>query len=184
MHKNKNNAKMENMKMDDNSQETPQYETFEDFISQAGEPARDLYEKHTAGLKSALDSERNERKALSATLKELQGKAEKGSALEAELSGMAKKLEDAERRSAESEKRAIFVEQALRPDVSCSNVKAAYALAVNESLFKSNGEPDWAELKKVAPELFRTAGKTNAGATGRGVSDEMNNLIRKAAGII
>ena len=84
-----------------------------------------------------------------------------------------------------AERKAAFNEDASRPEVGCSNPKAAYALATAEDLFDRQGRPDWNALKQAAPELFRKPGPGNSdGGAGNGNQPHltMNDIIRRAAG--
>jgi predicted nuclease with TOPRIM domain len=156
--------------------ETKQPETFDAWIEKQDDKVKELYQTHTSGLKSALEKERDEKKLLSGQLKELLPKAEKGSDLEKQLSETLIKMDAAE-------KRASFVEQAIKPEIGCVNVKAAYALALADDLFDKNGRPDWSEIKKTAPELFRKAGSTDGGAGGETPpANDINSAIRRATG--
>jgi len=117
------------------------------------------------------------KKTLSAQLKELLPKAEKGSELEAQLTETVSKLESAERRAA-------FAEQAIKPEVSCSNVKAAYALALADNLFDKDGNPDWTTIKQTAPELFRKPSSTDGGAGNRQPpKEDIYTAAMRAAGL-
>lgn len=161
--------------------ETPSYETFEDFLASVDEPIKILYKKHTDGLSSALEKERSGRKDLEKQLKELLPKAEKGSALEQELAEKVRLLEETDKKYAEVERRAKFAEEAGQSNVKCVNIKAAYALATVENLFKEDGSPKWDDLKKIAPELFKI-GSTDAGSTGkRALDNDINSALRNAA---
>lgn len=160
-----------------------QFQTFEEFLtSQTGESVKPLYEASVAGLKSALDKEREDRRRLSEQVKKLSSLAEKGSELERQLSETETLLEQAEKNSAELQKRAKFAEQAIRPEVSCANIRAAYALAQSENLFKEDGVPEWEKLRELAPELFRSANQTDAGQRTPSKPSDINSAIRKAAG--
>jgi hypothetical protein len=136
-------------------------------------------EARTQGLVSALESERSQRKEFSKQLRELSSKAEKGSEAEKQLSEMTSRLEQAEQRAA-------FYEEAGRPEIGCSNTKAAYLIAVADGLFTKRGDPDWPAIKAAAPELFgRKLPSGNAGA-GAGqpppTGATMNQIIRAATG--
>jgi len=165
--------------------EKKSYETFDEFLATQDQPVQELYKSHTNGLRSALVKEREEKKALVNQIRNLQTKAEKGSEMEKQLSDMAAKLEEANRISAEAIRKAEFTEQALSPEVGCLNVKAAYALAKAEDLFDKNSHPDWEELKKQAPELFKqkTRVSTDAGRDTIKTTGTMNEILRSAAGI-
>ncbi len=161
--------------------ESHSYETFEDFLASVDEPVKVLYKKHTDGLSSALEKERSGRKELEKQLKELLPKAEKGSALEQELAEKVRLLEETDKKYAEVERRAKFAEEAGQSNVKCVNIKAAYALATVENLFKEDGSPKWDDLKKIAPELFKI-GSTDAGSTGkRALDNDINSALRNAA---
>lgn len=178
-------------KQSDNSSETEEtvkgesaFKSFDEFLQSQPEDIRGLYETTVSGLKNALDSERDNRKKLAEQVKALSTQAEKGSELEKQLTETVKLLQEAEQREAESKRQAKFAEQAIRPEVSCGNVKAAYALAVAEGLFSEQGEPDWKKLRSIAPELFRLNRTTDAGNTGKSTtSEDMNAVIRRQAGL-
>lgn len=152
--------------------------TFDAWYGALDDKAKGLFDNHVTGLKAALNTERDNRAALSKQIKDLAAKAEKGSELEKQLSEASQKLEQAERR-------AEFMADALRPEIGCSNAKAAYALAVADDLFDRHGRPDWNTLKSLAPELFRKPGLGSADG-GAGAQQapkmDMNALIRRAAG--
>lgn len=154
-------------------------ESFEKFLEAQPEAIKGLYAQHTAGLQNTVKATRDERDALSKQLKELLPKVEKGSDAEKTLLEFQTKLEQAERR-------ATFVEEAIKPEIGCRNPKAAYALAVADSLFNRHGGADWAAIKAAAPELFgQPSVPGNAGAgTGEPPTTKgnMNELILRAAG--
>jgi len=167
----------------DEAGEKATFETFEAFLTEQPEAIKALYETTVSGLKSALESERESRKKLSEQVKSLAPQVEKGSELEKRLAETARMLQEAEQREAESSRHAKFIDQAIRPGVNCTNPKAAYALATAEGLFSEQGEPDWEKLRTLAPELFRVAGITAAGATGKVTGDDINALIRRKIGV-
>ena len=156
-----------------------EFESFEQFLEKQPESVQKLYETHTSGLKSALQKERDSKKDLDDQLKAATAKAEKGSDLE-------KTLLELQKQSAASERRARFAEEAITPEIGCTNVKAAFALAVAEDLFKKSGDPDWEAIKKAAPELFKKPGSTTSGKAGDGTGEDgkpkrsMNDLLRAA----
>lgn len=169
--------------LNDKSEQKESFESFDEFVNTLDEPVKALYSNHISGLKNALESEKENRRKLSEQVKALSPAVEKGSELEKKLAETAKLLEEAEQRSNEFNRRATFAEQAIRPGVNCSNVKAAYALAVSDNLFTEDGQPKWKELQKLAPELFRVTKQTNGGNTEQSVSNDINAAIRRAAGI-
>lgn len=159
------------------SGETPTTPTnWTEWLAAQTESVRALADAHTAGLRNALDAEREQRKDLARQLRDLAPKAEKGSDLERSIADLTAKHEAAERRAA-------FMESAGAAN--CTNPRAAYLVAVAEGHFKRDGSPDWAALAAMAPELFRRATPTNAGA-GTGTPPpgkaSMNEFIRRAAG--
>lgn len=167
------------------TQEKPktQYASFDAFVEGLDEPLKELYNSHISGLKNALEGEKENRRKLSEQVKALAPKVEKGSELEQKLAETVKQLEEMEQRSKEANRRAYFAEDAIRPGVGCTNVRVAYALAVSENLFDAEDKPKWAELKKLAPELFKVTRLTDAGNHSSSVANDINAAIRKAAGI-
>lgn len=167
----------QNIDAENNSQN--QVIKFDEWLAKQEEPVRKAYEQHVTGLKNTVQATRDERDALSRQIRDLLPKAEKGSELERSLIDVAAKLDAAE-------KRAVFAEEASKPEIGCSNPKAAYLLAVADSLFDRKGSPDWTAIRAAAPELFtKTAARSNAG---NGTSERqstnlsMNDYIRQAAG--
>lgn len=169
---------------EEESQQEVAFSSFDEYLATVDDTVRSLYNENITGLKSALERERADRRKLSEQVRALTPLAEKGSEVEKKLAETAKLLEEAEISSQEYQKRAIFAEQAIRPEVSCNNVRAAFALAVSENLFTQDGEPDWSKLRELAPELFKTATQTNAGDRTKGdLPSDLNAAIRRAAGI-
>jgi hypothetical protein len=153
---------------------------FDAWLGEQPEHVRKGYEGKTQGLHSALEKERDAAKGLSKELKRLTGLAEKGSESEKALGEMSTRLERAERER-------DFIRDASRPETGCSNPEAAFLVAQARDLFKRSGEPDWAEIKRVAPELFGTR-KLATGNAGTGTqsptpqTQSMNAFIRAASG--
>lgn len=153
--------------------------SFDEWLEEQPDHVKQGYEGHTSGLKTALETERSQRKALASELKKLSGQAEKGSEAEKALGEMSSRLEQAEQRVA-------FMEEAIRPEIGCSNPKAAFLVAQADNLFKRSGEPDWAAIRAAAPELFGTR-KTPPGNAGSGNGSppaqkaDMNSWIRTMA---
>ena len=159
-------------------QQQGQTPTFETWYAGLDATVKGLVDGHVQGLRTALASERVERGTLTRQIKDIQDKAGKGSDLEKQLSDLQATLTATERKAA-------FVEDAIRPEVGCVNVKAAYALAVADELFDRQGRPDWNALKAAAPELFRRAGAGSVDGGAGARSDprlDMNSIIRRAAG--
>lgn len=153
--------------------------TFDSWVAEQSDEVKALLDGHTKGLKSALESERAQRSDLAKQVRDLAAKAEKGSEMEKTLTDLQGKLEA-------EQKRVAFLEDAGRPEIGCSNPKAAYLIAQADGLFDRHGQPDWAAIKAAAPELFgRRMPQVNAGA-GTGSPPQpapsMNEFIRRMAG--
>lgn len=153
-----------------------------DFAAWLGEQpdtVKQAIESSTASLHNALKAEREERKALARQLREATAQAETGSDLRRQLEELSSKHEQAERKAA-------FLEDAIKPEIGCSNPRAAFLVATAEGLFDRRGDPDWKAIKAAAPELFQRKLPTgNAGAGQNSPparASSMNDLIRQAAG--
>lgn len=151
---------------------------FEEWLKEQDESVRSAFEEHVKGLKSALETEREQRKAFAKQLREAMSKAEKGSEAREALEKALQKAEAAERR-------ANFYVEADKAGV--SNLHLAYLAAQADDLLDENGYADFDELKARYPELFKKTAipSANAGA-GAGQSSSstksMNEYIRRAAG--
>ena len=154
--------------------------TWEAVLEGLPEDVRTLYDEHVKGLKNALKSERDQRKALADQLRDAMKDLEEGSKAQKALESFTQKLEAAEQRAA-------FFEEAARPEIGCTNPRLAYLAAQEIEAFDRRGNPNWDVLKKQFPELF---GKTrtpsaNAGAGAGGQTPkggDMNAFIRRSAG--
>lgn len=145
------------------------------------EPIKALANQHTAGLKTALDAERAQRKELTKQLSELSRAAQEGSEAKKQLDAMAAKLTEAEQRDA-------FTEAALKVSVDPKAIKLAYIAAKQDGLISDKGKADFEALKASYPQLFIQAPKpvaptaTVAGGVSGGAILDMNGAIRRAAG--
>ena len=152
---------------------------FDAWITEQPEEVRTLLEGHQKGLKSALDSERDARKTLEKQLKDLAGKAEKGSELEEQLNELVTV-------QAQAEARATFYEEAHAAGI--TNLKLAWIVVGNDGLMDARGRVNWDSLKKTYPELFGAATRTAPGNAGVGTNKQpggaasMNDFIRAASG--
>lgn len=159
-----------------NGQQPDSPATFDTWLGSQDATVKGLIDGHVTGLKSALESERNERKTLSKQIAELKGKAEKGSELEQQLTTLSSQLE------AQSTKAAFY--ESAPADV--ANMKLAW-MAAQDGYIGKGGLVDWNGLKSAFPELFRkqVTPPANAG-NGRnqqgGNQPNMNDFIRKASG--
>lgn len=160
----------------DGQQET----TFEGWLREQTEEVQGLIGDHIQGLRSALQSEREQRREFERQLREATEQLEEGSEARQALESMTSDLEAANRR-------ADFYEDAARPEVGCSNPRLAFVAAHEIDAFDRKGNPDWDAIKGQFPELFgSTAPPGNAGS-GAGQQDGtpvggMNSFIRRAAG--
>ena len=158
-------------------QNVEQPATFESILEKDPK-IKELYEQHTAGLLNTVKATRDERDGLKSQVKDLLAKSEKGSENEKALTETLVKLEATERR-------ATFVEEAVKPGIDCRNPKATYALAVTIDAFDRKGNPDWALLKREAPELFGKTAPPAHGGSGLETppqANDMNSQIRRQAG--
>ena len=147
----------------------------------AGQPedVQSLYEQHTAGLKSALKSERQRNADLAAELRDAAGKAT-GEA-KAELDALATRAEEESRRG-------DFYEAAH--SAGCTNLRLAYLAAREIDAFDKRGKPDIEAVKSKFPELFarphvvdvRATQGSAGGGPAASASDAINRHIREAAG--
>ena len=166
---------------DDGGEGDPQNElTFDAWIKDQDEKIKSMLEGHTKGLKTALESERGNRKDLEKQLRDLAGKAEKGSEAQEQLTKMADDM-------AKSDQRADFYEAAHAAGV--TNLKLAYTVAVQDEMFDRRGQVNFETLKQNYPELFGAAVRKPApGGAGNGTGGEpkpaasMNDWIRKKSG--
>ncbi len=164
------NADQQNGTDGEQGGETP---TWEGVLAGLPEDAQGLFAAHVAGLKSALESERGQRRTLAGELRTATGALKEGSEAREALEGLTGKLELAERR-------ADFVTAAVVAGV--RDVGLAWLAALELDAFDRKGEPDFVALKEAHPALFGGAAAGNAGSgTGRGVEsgEDMDTLIRR-----
>lgn len=142
-----------------------------------------LYEKQTAGLKSALENERTQRKDFERQLRNAAKAADDGSKAQQDLTAMADQLAIAERR-------ADFFRDAANPKLELVGVSAAWTLmnADAERYFDRKGNPNFALLKEEHPYLFAQPKPLPKLNGGNGTQQQqqgvvgMNELIRAATG--
>lgn len=153
--------------------------TWEAWLEGQTTEVKALYEQHTSGLKSALESEREQRKGLAKQVKELADKQTEGSEARKTLDEMSKRIEAAELQTA-------FYEDAIQQGV--SNLRLAWlAMQAKPEEYSRRGKIDWSSLKADYPELFKTPPPppANAGAgtqTAPARAGGMNDFIRAASG--
>ena len=159
--------------------ETPA--TWDEALAALPDTVRTLYESHVTGLRNTVQATRSERDALSGKLVDLTKALGEDTpeAARALLAEMATELESTARRAA-------FYEEAGKPEINCSNPKAALALAQSEGYFDRRGNVNWPALREAAPELFRVRVPQGNAGTGTGspppATQDMNTFIRRSAG--
>ena len=154
---------------------------FDEWIQEQEAAVQTAYNEHVKGLRNTVQATRQERDGLSQQLAQLQAALGKNPEEAKRLiEQMTHDLETANRRAA-------FVEEAVRAEIGCTNPKAAYAMALTDNLFDRRGNPDWTAIKSAAPELFGGRSGIPAGNAGAGTGQApqaggMNEYIRRAAG--
>jgi len=152
---------------------------YEEWLKGQPEEVKTMLGGWEKGLKTALKDERDARGDLEKKLRDLAGKAEKGSEAEKKLIEMADQM-------AEGDRRATFYEEAHKAGV--SNLKLAYLVVVQEDLFDKRGNVNIDALKKDYPELFDQGAPKTKGNAGDGTETQqpahvgMNEFIRASAG--
>lgn len=139
--------------------DAPVWDTW--YPSQPDE-VRSMIDGNTAGLKSALEAERAQRKAIEADLKKL-SKGLEGDAL-AQLEGIQSRL-------ASETQRASFYESAAAAGV--TDFKLAYVAARESGALTDSGGCDFAQLKAQHPSLFKPTADP-PGHAGRGAGKRRN----------
>ena len=161
----------------ENQGETPA--DFETWLEGQEPKVKELYTQHSEALLNTVRATRKERDDMAKQIKELAKQTAEGSDARKALDEMSARLEVTERR-------ASFMEEAMKPEIQCRNARAAWLVATSENLFDKKGNPDWNAIKQEAPELF---GAITANAqAGAGTASpppakkNMNDFIRTAAG--
>lgn len=159
----------------------PEVVKFDEWYGTLSEPYQEALDEHIAGLKSALNNEREGRKTLERQVRDLSKKADSGSELQKQLDALAGNLSVEAQRSA-------FYETAHSAGV--KNLRLAWLAAQDAKLINNDGSVDIAKLKETAPELFassKPAVPSANGGTGAGnppaPQRSMNDVLRSAAGI-
>ena len=137
---------------------------FAAFIAAQDEPTKALYKKHTDGLKSALDSERENRRTLEKELREAAASAEDGSEAK-------QKLEEAHAATQKASARSEFLEKAHAAGVADLSL-AWLAVQEDDTLRDQSGNANFAKLKEKHPALFTDAKKLPAGHAAAGASSD------------
>jgi Arc/MetJ-type ribon-helix-helix transcriptional regulator len=153
--------------------------SFEEFLEAQPEAVKALYTNHSEALLNTVRATRSERDDMAKKIKELTKGMAEGSEAKTQLEAMSAQLE-------KTQKRAAFLEDAMKPEIQCRNAKAAWLLAEAGDLFDRKGMPNWTAIRQEAPELFGVASaNANAGnGTGQPPAPQknMNDFIRRASG--
>jgi uncharacterized membrane protein len=152
--------------------------TWDEFVVTLPADVQALYNDNVAGLRSALSSERDARKDLTAQLRDAAEKATDDNALKQTVTDLTAKLEEAQ-------KQADFAQVAVQAGI--TNPGLAWIAANQADAFDRKGNVDMAVLKEQFPELFKVvtpAGNAGAGTGGNAPAPvDMNTLIRRQAGV-
>ena len=157
--------------------ETPP--TWEAILETLPDETQAIYESHTQGLRSALDSERQAHRDLARQLREATEQLEAGSEARNQLEALQGELEELQRQ-------ADFATEANTQGV--ANVRLAYLAAQEFETFDRRGNVQWDALREAAPELFRqqTTPRGNAGAGTQAPGNQapdIDSMIRRRAGV-
>lgn len=152
---------------------------FNGWIEQQDETIKSLVTSHIGGLKTALQSERQQRTELAKALKEATKGLEEGSQARDALTQLSTKLEGHEQQLA-------FYEVATAAGV--KNLRLAWLAAKEAGAVDQRGNVNLQSLKTDYPELFGTPQLRPSGNAGNGAGSgapggkSMDNFIRTVAG--
>jgi F0F1-type ATP synthase epsilon subunit len=152
--------------------------TFDGWLEKQPDEVKMLLESNTKGLKTALESERGNRKDMEKQLRDMAKKAEAGSEAQTQLTKLADDLQSADRKT-------DFYEAAHAAGV--RNLKLAFTVATSDEMFDKHGRVNFDEMKKQYPELFGGTPLVR-GDAGSGTNrdnhgaEDMNSRIRRVAG--
>mgnify|MGYP002074627815 FL=1 len=148
---------------------------FEKWLANQSQEVRDLIAERFSALENTVKATRSERDTFKKELKEISAKVEVNSEA-------GKQLEELQRKLSVTEKKASFIEEAVKQGATRPSI--AYAILNSENLYDAEGNPDWKKLKEAVPELFKVQNtKNNAGAGTNTVptDNDPNIAIRNAA---
>jgi len=155
--------------------------TWETVLAALPEEQRGLYDQHVQGLRTALQSERDQHQDLARQLREATQRLEEGSETRQQLEQLTGQIEVANQR-------ADFFEQATQPEIGCSSPRLAWLAAQEVEAFDRRGNVNWAVLKEQFPELFgqgtkkQPPGNAGSGTSTPPAAQGMNAFIRRQAG--
>lgn len=148
---------------------------FEEWLDKQPDDVKGLIQERFESLENTVKATRGERDTFKKELSDLAKKVTEDSEAGKQLGELRARLEATERK-------ANFLESAVRQGVTRPN--AAYALATSENLFTDKGTPDWDRIRESIPEIFKVSNtKNNAGSgTANALPDRNpNQIIRDAA---
>lgn len=166
----------------DNGGGTPQNQetlTFDSWFATQDEAVKGLLDTHTNGLKSALQSERDQRGKLQGELKKVTKELEEGTEARKQLESITTKLDELETQNA--------VYETLTA-AGITNLKLGWMAVQASGALDKRGNVNIETLKAEYPELFKKAapppgnagsGQNNGLPAGNG---SMDDYIRRAAG--
>lgn len=171
------------------SQEAPQApQSADEWYDSLDETTRGVVDAYASGsaakLKTALDQERQQRKAFEKQVKELSGKVGSDDKIKGEIDNLHSQL-------TESNLKASFYEAAAeQAGLPAKRYAAAYKIARLDGLIDDEGTVDWKALQEQHDYLFVSAPQEptrKPGSAGSGVngkppqpSRSMNDLIRRS----
>jgi hypothetical protein len=124
----------------DNQQQSQTPPTWDAILATLPDDQKALYEQHTSGLRTALQSERQGRSELAKQINTLSKQAAEGSDAKKQLEAAAAQLEAANQR-------ADFMAEATKPEIGCSNPSLAFIAAREAGAIDQKGRVNWDALK-------------------------------------
>jgi len=153
--------------------------TFDTWVKDQPDDVKTMLEGRHGRVLADLVGERKTRQDLEKKVRDLAAKSEKDGEMQKQLTDLADKMGEADRR-------AEFFEAAHA--VGVTNLKLAYTVAVTDEMFDRRGQVNFEQLKQQYPELFGSVRKQAPGGAGNGTGGEqkptgtMNDWIRKKSG--
>lgn len=159
-------------------------EDFSSWLEAQDDAVKTGYEQNTAGLKSALDKERDRAKETETELRDALKKLEGVEGAQETVTELESKLDDAQKQREAAERERDFITEAVREGVTDPTLAWA-AVQGNETLLDRRGLVDFGKLKEQHPALFAKGSPPPPdGTPGTGGNTppegkpDMNDLIR------
>ena len=157
--------------------------TYDGWLAQQQADVQTMIGEHETGLRTALQSEREQRRQFEKELREAAKKLDEGSEARTRMEKMANDLDGMSRQAG-------FYEAAHAAGV--TNLKLAWlAVQQDASLSDARGNVDMKRLQESYPELFGKPAGTAAGNAGGGTGTpppggkvDMDTFIRRKAGVV